>query len=174
MKKIIFTALIFITGMSVLTGCTSWIEEDPDSLVTDGMIEGSDDPDASAKLLVTGVYSKWINDMFRWGYFPRVLEQDADYRADNIHKGHLQVLYGGGGNIAGNCAAGGHNKFYIPSLQKADIFVGISGQGFFCVHSVGHPGCVTQIYYDFVRGQFQQFIGAGQSAYAGVKYAYGP
>ena len=28
---------------------------------------------------VTGVYSKWINDMFRWGYFPRVLEQDADY-----------------------------------------------------------------------------------------------
>lgn len=79
MKKIIFTALIFITGMSVLTGCTSWIEEDPDSLVTDGMIEGSDDPDASAKLLVTGVYSKWINDMFRWGYFPRVLEQDADY-----------------------------------------------------------------------------------------------
>jgi hypothetical protein len=28
---------------------------------------------------VTGVYSKWIYDMFCWGYFPRMLEFDADY-----------------------------------------------------------------------------------------------
>lgn len=62
--------------MGTFTGCSSWIEEDPDSFITPDMLGDSED---AAKQWVTGVYSKWINDMFRWGYFPRVLEQDADY-----------------------------------------------------------------------------------------------
>lgn len=67
---------MLVIGAGALAGCTSWIEEDPDSLITDDMVGDSED---AAKQWVTGVYSKWINDMFRWGYFPRVLEQDADY-----------------------------------------------------------------------------------------------
>lgn len=76
MKKIILSALAFLIGMGTFTGCSSWIEEDPDSFITPDMLGDSED---AAKQWVTGVYSKWINDMFRWGYFPRVLEQDADY-----------------------------------------------------------------------------------------------
>lgn len=76
MKKTITYVLALIMGAGVLAGCTSWIEEDPDSLITPEMVGDSED---AAKQWVTGVYSKWVNDMFRWGYFPRVLEQDADY-----------------------------------------------------------------------------------------------
>lgn len=79
MKKTILSiaaACMLVIGAGALAGCTSWIEEDPDSLITDDMVGDSED---AAKQWVTGVYSKWINDMFRWGYFPRVLEQDADY-----------------------------------------------------------------------------------------------
>ena len=54
----------------------SWIEENPDSLVTDANIGDSKE---ACDQLVTGVYSKWIYDMFCWGYFPRMLEFDADY-----------------------------------------------------------------------------------------------
>ena len=76
MKKIIFSVLALLMGAGALTGCSSWIEEDPESLITDDMLGDSED---AAKQWVTGVYSKWVNDMFRWGYFPRMLEQDADY-----------------------------------------------------------------------------------------------
>lgn len=62
--------------MMTLTGCNSWIEETPDSLITDTKI--GDSKDAMNQWL-TGTYSKWIDDMFRWGYFPKVLEFDADY-----------------------------------------------------------------------------------------------
>ena len=76
MKKTMTYVLALIMGAGMTAGCTSWIEEDPDSLITPEMVGDSED---AAKQWVTGVYSKWVNDMFRWGYFPRVLEQDADY-----------------------------------------------------------------------------------------------
>lgn len=72
MKKIIFPLLAMMT----LTGCNSWIEESPDGLITDTKV--GDSPEAMNQWL-TGAYSKWIDDMFRWGYFPKVLEFDADY-----------------------------------------------------------------------------------------------
>ena len=71
MKKVIYI-LIAVFAMS---SC-SWIEENPDSLVTDANIGDSKE---ACDQLVTGVYSKWIYDMFCWGYFPRMLEFDADY-----------------------------------------------------------------------------------------------
>ena len=59
-----------------LSACNSWIEEDPESEVTDEKVGDSAE---AAVVWVTGTYSKLIDDMFRWGYFPRVLEFDADY-----------------------------------------------------------------------------------------------
>ena len=76
MKKIFVSCLLLASVGLALTSCNSWIEEDPDSLVTDEKVGDSNDAAAS---WVTGVYSKWIYDMFCWGYFPRVLEFDADY-----------------------------------------------------------------------------------------------
>lgn len=59
-----------------LSSCKSWIEEDPEGLVTDERVGDSEE---AAAAWVTGTYSKLIYDMFCWGYFPRVLEFDADY-----------------------------------------------------------------------------------------------
>ena len=67
--------LLFFCLIS-LTACNSWIEEDPESEITDERV--GDSSEAAAQWL-TGTYSKWIDDLFRWGYFPRVLEFDADY-----------------------------------------------------------------------------------------------
>ena len=65
----------FILTVS-LTSCSSWIEEEPEGLVTKERV--GDSQEAAAQW-VTGTYSKLIYDMFCWGYFPRVLEHDADY-----------------------------------------------------------------------------------------------
>ena len=59
-----------------MTSCSSWIEEDPEGQVTREKVGDSDE---AAAQWVTGTYSKLIYDMFCWGYFPRVLEFDADY-----------------------------------------------------------------------------------------------
>lgn len=54
----------------------NWIEENPNNLVTDVAMGDSQE---ACDAWVTGTYSKWIYDMFCWGYFPRMLEFDADY-----------------------------------------------------------------------------------------------
>lgn len=69
-------AAFLILHASLFISCKSWIEEDPKGLVTDERV--GDGEDAAAEW-VTGTYSKLIYDMFCWGYFPRVLEFDADY-----------------------------------------------------------------------------------------------
>ncbi len=71
MKKAFIIAIATLS----LYSC-SWINENPDSLVTD--VSMGDSPEA-CNAWVTGTYSKWIYDMFCWGYFPRMLEFDADY-----------------------------------------------------------------------------------------------
>ena len=77
MKRNIYIVLLLcLPSLLCLTACNSWIEEDPESLITDEKVGDSSDACAT---WVTGTYSKWIDDMFRWGYFPRVLEFDADY-----------------------------------------------------------------------------------------------
>ena len=60
---------------SGLSSC-SWVKEDVSGQLLDNTIGDSKE---DAAMLVTGVYSKWIYDMFCWGYFPRMLEFDADY-----------------------------------------------------------------------------------------------
>ncbi len=76
MKKKILTILTVASVAFSFQSCNSWIQEDPTGQITD---EKLGDSDEAANSWVTGVYSKWIYDMFCWGYFPRVLEIDADY-----------------------------------------------------------------------------------------------
>ena len=77
MKRNIFIILVLcLSSLFGLSACNSWIEEDPQSEVTDEKVGDSAEAAAS---WVTGTYSKWIYDMFCWGYFPKVLEFDADY-----------------------------------------------------------------------------------------------
>lgn len=61
---------------SLLASCNSWIEETTEGQITEETVGDSDE---AAQTWVTGVYSKWVYDMFCWGYFPKVLELDADY-----------------------------------------------------------------------------------------------
>jgi len=68
--------VLCLSSLLCLSACSSWIEEDPQSEVTDEKVGDSYEACAS---WVTGTYSKWIYDMFCWGYFPKVLEFDADY-----------------------------------------------------------------------------------------------
>lgn len=74
MKKLHILLLTVLLGL--LSSCNSWIEENPSGQVTDTQLGDSEEALAE---WVTGTYSKWIYDIFCWGYFPRVLEFDADY-----------------------------------------------------------------------------------------------
>ena len=77
MNKKIYDLIFFcLSSLFCLSACNSWIEEDPQSEITDEKVSDSGEAAAS---WVTGTYSKWIYDMFCWGYFPKVLEFDADY-----------------------------------------------------------------------------------------------
>ena len=62
--------------LTTLNSCSSWIDEEIEGQTTE---ETLGDSDEAAQTWVTGVYSKWVYDMFCWGYFPKVLELDADY-----------------------------------------------------------------------------------------------
>ena len=81
-QRVVISLLTIATSLPLgglgwaLTSCSSWIEEDPEGLVTDERVGDSEEAAAN---WVTGTYSKLIYDMFCWGYFPRVLEFDADY-----------------------------------------------------------------------------------------------
>ena len=75
-RKWLLCAALFTLHSSLFTSCNSWIEEDPESVVTDEKVGDNSD---ACKAWVTGTYSKWIYDIFCWGYFPKVLEFDADY-----------------------------------------------------------------------------------------------
>ena len=74
LKIFIFT--LGFAGIMSMSSCSEFLKEDPYSYV--GMDEVGNDDDA-VNLWVTGVYSKWLDDMARWGNFPRLLDMDCDY-----------------------------------------------------------------------------------------------
>lgn len=76
MNKHISTILFLLLELLTMSSCSGWLDEDPKSLTLEKNVGDSDEAAAN---WVTGVYSKWIYDMFCWGYFPKVLEMDADY-----------------------------------------------------------------------------------------------
>ena len=75
LTKYIFSAAIIFSG-ALTTSCNSWLEEKPESFIGPDNVGDSED---AASRWVAGVYSNWLDDMFRWSNFPRVLELDADY-----------------------------------------------------------------------------------------------
>ena len=75
-KHIILAVLVCCCLTTTLTSCNSYIEEDTDGV---SLADKVGDSKEACDLWVTGVYSKWLYDVFCWGYFPRVLEIDADY-----------------------------------------------------------------------------------------------
>lgn len=76
--RIYGTALLLMPAAMSLVGCNSYLEEHPQHIVSPGQLG---DSEAACDQWVAGVYSKWVNDMFRWANFPKVLELDADYIA---------------------------------------------------------------------------------------------
>ncbi|MBQ7442640.1 MAG: RagB/SusD family nutrient uptake outer membrane protein [Bacteroidaceae bacterium] len=77
-KIIIYTCSVccYIAAATIATACSSYIDESLEGQTTEATIGDSDE---AISTWVTGVYSKWVYDMFCWGYFPKVLELDADY-----------------------------------------------------------------------------------------------
>ena len=72
----IFIISLGIAGIFLMSSCSNFLKEDPYSYV--GIEDVGNDDDA-VNLWVTGVYSKWLDDMARWGNFPRLLDMDCDY-----------------------------------------------------------------------------------------------
>ncbi|MBR6457846.1 MAG: RagB/SusD family nutrient uptake outer membrane protein [Bacteroidales bacterium] len=72
MKRII---IILITAV-LLTSCNDWLAEKPSSFIGPEQIE---DSEGGVDVWVSGVYANYLDDMFRWAWFPFVLELDCDY-----------------------------------------------------------------------------------------------
>lgn len=71
----VLAALATSSGVG-LTSCNDYLEEQPKHIVSPDQLGDSED---ACDQWVCGVYSKWVNDMFRWSNFPKVLELDTDY-----------------------------------------------------------------------------------------------
>lgn len=67
---------IILTGLAVLSSCDSFLKEDTYSFITPEQVGDSNE---AALQWTTGVYSKLLDNMSRWGYFPRILDMDCDY-----------------------------------------------------------------------------------------------
>ena len=77
MKKNIILSILAAAIISLgAASCTKWLSENPTSFIGPDSIE---DSEAGVDVWVAGVYSNWLDDMFRWSGFPFVLELDCDY-----------------------------------------------------------------------------------------------
>lgn len=76
MKNIYVAMLLAAVAGGSLTSCDDFLTEKPKAIVEP---DNMGDSQQAVDSWVTGVYSKWIYDMFCWGNFPKVLELDCDY-----------------------------------------------------------------------------------------------
>lgn len=72
MKRII----IILIAAAILSSCDNWLAEKPESFIGPDQIE---DSESGVDVWVSGVYANYLDDMFRWAWFPFVLELDCDY-----------------------------------------------------------------------------------------------
>ena len=74
--KLYVVLSLWATGSLGLASCSDFLKEEPYAFVGPDQL-GNDN--AAVDLWLTGVYSKWGNNMFRYSSFPRCLELDSDY-----------------------------------------------------------------------------------------------
>ncbi len=74
-SKYLLSNLLLISSY-IMGGCSDYLEETPYDFVT---IEDLEDSQESVDYLVTGVYSKWCDNLFRYDAIPSGLEKDSDY-----------------------------------------------------------------------------------------------
>ncbi len=74
-SKILATLFIATASFGV-GGCSDFLEETPYDFISLEQLEDSED---SMNYLLTGVYSKWCDNMLRYNNFPYSIELDADY-----------------------------------------------------------------------------------------------
>ncbi len=76
-NRITKAATLFLTAsLFAFSSCTDFLTETPYDFVG---LEDLEDSQESVDYLVTGVYSKWCDNMLRYNNFPYSLELDADY-----------------------------------------------------------------------------------------------
>lgn len=75
-KNIILTIFLALAVCLGVVSCDKWLAEKPESFIGPDQI---DDSDEGVNVWLTGVYSNYLADMFRWAWFPFVLELDSDY-----------------------------------------------------------------------------------------------
>ncbi len=135
LKKYIFLLSFACMGATTFTACDDFLAEKPYAFV--GPEEVGND-DAAVNQWVTGVYSKWADDMFRWGNFPRVLDMDCDYASgpdwafSNAGAGNYQ-----GDDVTNTIWKGCYNLInranvaikYISAINGADEHVKENGLG---------------------------------------------
>ena len=68
--------IIILIATALLTSCSNWLAEKPESFIGPDQIEDSEE---GVDVWVSGVYANYLDDMFRWAWFPFVLELDCDY-----------------------------------------------------------------------------------------------
>lgn len=92
--KILNYLLLSLLSLSplALSSCEDFLKETPYDFIT---IEQLEDSQESVDFLVTGVYSKWCDDLFRYDAIPSGLEKDADY----ISGASWNFSYLGAGNF---------------------------------------------------------------------------
>ena len=103
----IFIISLGIAGALSMSSCSNFLKEDPYSYV--GIDDVGNDDDA-VNLWVTGVYSKWLDDMARWGNFPRLLDMDCDY----VSGPDWAFSNLGAGNFQGDEVPTGHSPIWVP------------------------------------------------------------
>ncbi|MFR9554030.1 MAG: RagB/SusD family nutrient uptake outer membrane protein, partial [Rikenellaceae bacterium] len=74
-SKILATLFIATASFGV-SGCSDFLEETPYDFIS---LEQLDDSEDSMNYLLTGVYSKWCDNILRYNNFPYSIELDADY-----------------------------------------------------------------------------------------------
>ncbi len=90
--KIYIVAITMLASTAVFTGCSDFLTEKPESSIGPDDVGDSDD---AVDIWVSGVYNRWIQNMFRWNQFPLVLEKDNDY----ISGPDWSMAYLGAGNF---------------------------------------------------------------------------
>lgn len=69
-------AVTMLGGATLFSSCNDFLKEEPGSFIGPGQVGDSKE---AVDVWVSGVYSNWLDNMFRYASFPRVIEMDADY-----------------------------------------------------------------------------------------------